>query len=297
MSSGPRPLPSRSPREPRPAGGRVVDAFGSVGDRRLSDVPLDAIEPNPAQPRKRFDPAALERLAASLRERGLLQPVLVRPAGRGRYELIAGERRWRAAQLAGLSHLTAFIRSDADDGTALELALIENVARQDLTVIEEARTLSALLDDLAVTQQVLAHRVGRSRSDLANTVRLLELPDAVLDRLDQGALSKGHGKALLGVPDDKRRTRLAEDAVTHSWSVRALEQAIAGTPRPARARGRIVPADQAAVGRRLADSLAGRIDARVKVNPRGTGFQIEIAAHDLAHAHAIVAQIGQPRPT
>lgn len=296
VSAGPKPLPTRSRRTTQPAGGRVVDAFGTVGDRRLRNVPLDQIEPNPDQPRKHFDAAKLELLAGSLSARGLLQPVLVRPLAGDRYELIAGERRWRAAHLAGLSHLAAFIRSDTDDGAALELALIENAARQDLSVVEEARTLSVLLDDLEVTQQVLAQRVGRSRPDLANTVRLLELPESVLDLLDSSVLSKGHGKALLTEPDPDRRLQLARDAVAHAWSVRTLERTIARAQGPDERR-RPVPSDHAAAGQRLADALSGRVDAPVKVKPHGTGFRIEFAVHDRAHAETIVARFGELRKT
>lgn len=290
MNSGPKPLPTRGPGNAERASGRASGAFGSVGNRRLREVPLNAIEPNPEQPRKRFDPGRLELLAASLRERGLLQPVLVRPLADDRYELIAGERRWRAAQLAGLTHLAAFVRFDADDGTALELALTENAARQDLTVVEEARTFSALLDDLAVTQQVLAKRVGRSRPDLANTVRLLELPDAVLDLLDEGALSKGHGKALLVEPDPHRRNVLARKAAAEGWSVRVLERTIASATRRL-AQQSVAAPDLTEATQRLAALLAGRVDAPVKVKLYGQRFRIEISAENLAHAEAVVARL------
>src|SRR3954466_15410435 len=228
------------PRTPRPlptierfgtAKGRA-DPFGTanaLADTRSSDLPLDAIAPNREQPRKRFDAAALERLADSIRERGVLQPVLVRPLGDGRFQLIAGERRWRGAQLAGLTAVPAYVRSDTDDAAALELALIENAAREDLTPVEEARTLSTLIDDLGLTQAALAKRSGRSRSDLANTLRLLDLPDDVLDLIAEGRLSKGHGKSLLALPHAAERGRLARRAVDAGWSVRQLERAISAS--------------------------------------------------------------------
>ena len=207
----PRALPTRSATAARPTTGRRADPFGSpehVAERaprascRSTRSLRTAISRASAS-----TPQALERLADSMRERGVLQPVLVRPLGGERFELIAGERRWRAAQLAGLTAIPAYVRSDTDDAAALELALIENAAREDLTPVEEARTLSTLIDDLGLTQAALAKRIGRSRSDLANTLRLLDLPDDVLDLVADGRLSKGHGKSLLGLPDPARTQR------------------------------------------------------------------------------------------
>ena len=230
MSSAraPRALPGRR-RHVDQTGG-TQDAFGASsawpvpGLRMLA---VAAIEANGEQPRKRFEPAGLDRLADSLRERGVLQPVLVRPLGDERFELIAGERRWRAAQLAALAEIPAYVRADTDDATALELALIENAAREDLTPVEEARTLGVLIHDLGVTQAALSKRIGRSRSDVANTLRLLDLPDEILDLLADGRLSKGHGKVLLSVTDPRSRCALAARAVADGWSVRQLERAAA----------------------------------------------------------------------
>ncbi len=163
-------------------GGESADAG------RLRDIPVGAIHANPEQPRKRFEEGALVSLADSIRERGMLQPIIVRPAEHG-YELVAGERRWRAAKLAGEKAVPALVDDALDEAGSLELALIENVVREDLTAIEQARTLSVLLEDLRMTGAVLAKRLGRSRADIANTVRLLDLPDEVIELIDSGALS------------------------------------------------------------------------------------------------------------
>ena len=175
---------------------RVDDPLraGREHPARLRDIPLEQIRPNPEQPRKRFDDAALLALADSIRERGVLQPVIVKPAEDG-YELVAGERRWRAAQLAGEPTIPALVHVMVDQAGSLELALIENLVREDLSAIEQARALVTLLEDLGITGSVLAKRLGRSRVDIGNTIRLLDLPDKVIELIDAGELSKGHGKA------------------------------------------------------------------------------------------------------
>jgi ParB family chromosome partitioning protein len=195
---------------------------GQVRHLRLGDI-----RPNPSQPRKQFDEAALSGLADSIRERGVLQPIIVRPVAAGGFELVAGERRWRAAQQASQSTIPALIDASLDGADSLELALIENVVRQDLTPIEEARTIALLLDDLQLTAAALARRLGRSRADVAHTVRLLDLPDLAIDLIDSGALTKGHGKTLLTEPNHDRRRALARRAAEAGWSVRALESEIA----------------------------------------------------------------------
>ncbi len=171
---------------------------------RLRDIAVQDIHPNPSQPRKRFDEASLAALADSIRGRGVLQPIIVQPGPAGAYLLIAGERRWRACKIAGIATIPALVAEPLDAGQSIELALIENVAREDLGVIEEARTIAVLIDELNITAATLARRLGRSRSDLAHTVRLLELPDEAIELIDAGTLSKGHGKALLAEPDHSR---------------------------------------------------------------------------------------------
>jgi ParB family chromosome partitioning protein len=239
---------------------------------RLRAIPVDLIDANPNQPRRRFDESALVALADSIRERGVLQPVIVRPLGE-RYELVAGERRWRAAQLAGQSTIPALVDDALDDAEALELALIENLVRQDLSPIEEARTFAVLLEDLHMTGTALAQKVGRSRADIANTVRLLDLPDEVIDLVDTAALSKGHGKVLLTEPDHHRRRQLARHAIHNGWSVRALEAAVAHTAAPPTSRRR-PGADQVAVAARLQDTIARAIGQEAKAVPYREGFQI-----------------------
>jgi ParB family transcriptional regulator, chromosome partitioning protein len=189
-------------------------------------------QPNPDQPRKHFDEDALRSLADSIRERGVLQPIIVRPRATGGYELVAGERRWRAAQLAGHLTISALVDANVEGARSLELALIENVVREDLTPIEEARTIVVLLHDLRVTSTVLATRLGRSRTDLAHTVRLLDLPDRAIELIDGGVLTKGHGKALLTEADHHRPRVLAERAARDGWSIRTLEAEIARESNP-----------------------------------------------------------------
>jgi ParB family chromosome partitioning protein len=240
---------------------------------RLRDIAVDDVHPNPSQPRKRFDDVSLAALADSIRERGVLQPIIVQPRPAGGYELIAGERRWRASRIARNATIPALVTQPLDGARSIELALIENVARQDLDVIEEARTIAVLLDDLGVTATNLARRLGRSRSDLAHTLRLLELPDEAIELVDQGELSKGHGKALLTEPDHQRRRELAERAAEGGWSVRALEAEIArASPVPRR------PADphpdQVAAAARLHELLARATGCEIEARPYRLGYQL-----------------------
>src|SRR3954452_23061972 len=208
--------------------GRGLAAILSVSDRapdeqaELRSLPLDLISPSPSQPRKAFDDEALRGLAESLSARGVLQPVLVRPVAGGTYELIAGERRWRAAKLAGLDAIPAIVR-DRDDADALELALIENMAREDLNVLEQARACAALVEELGLTREDVGRRVGRSRVAVSNLLRLLDLPDEALDLLETGKLTEGHGRAVLMCEDHDTRRTLADDAAREGWSVRETE--------------------------------------------------------------------------
>src|SRR3954451_20413824 len=188
----------------------------------LRELPVELVTPNPDQPRRQFDEVALVALAGSLRERGVLQPVLVRPVPGGTYELIAGERRWRAAQLAGFDTIPALVRPQ-DDAASLELALIENMAREDLNPVEEARGCALLVEELGMTREAIGRRLGRSRVAVSNLLRLLDLPDEALALLEEGTLSEGHGRALLLASDHAARRRLARDTAAHGWSVRVLE--------------------------------------------------------------------------
>ena len=190
--------------------------------QQLRDLPVEQIEPNLAQPRRYFDEATLQELASSVGERGVLQPVLVRPLENGRYGLIVGERRWRAAKLAGLETIPALV-SGYDDAAALEAGLIENMARKDLTPVEEARACATLANEFGMTHRQIAQRVGRSRSALANLIRLLNLSEEILELLDRGMLSASHGIVLLGARDPRTRSDLARETVEQGWTVVTLE--------------------------------------------------------------------------
>lgn len=198
----------------------------------LVDLSVGSIAPNPHQPRVHFEEDALAELTASIQQIGVLQPILVRSVGDGRYELIAGERRWRAAQRAGLPLIPALVRN-SDDLTSVEQALVENLHRQDLTALEEASAYQQLLEDFELTHEQVAQRVGKSRSAITNTLRLLGLPPAVQHLLADGKLSAGHARALLATPDRTLQETLARAAANEGWSVRAMETAVraGGLPR------------------------------------------------------------------
>ena len=201
----------------------IMQVSGQHGDRpELREIPLELVRPGEHQPRRRFDQEALEALAGSIAEQGVLQPVLVRPLAGGHYELVAGERRWRAAPLAGLETVPAIIER-RDDAASLEAAIIENMARADLNPVEEAKAVAALTEELGLTREAVGKRVGRSRVAISNLLRLLDLPDEALALLEDGTLSEGHGRALLLATDHGDRRRLAKDAATGGWSVRVVE--------------------------------------------------------------------------
>jgi ParB family chromosome partitioning protein len=200
----------------------TVPAEGAEAPPELRRLPVDLIAPNPRQPRQTLDEESLLALADSVRERGVLQPVLVRPRPGGSYELIAGERRWRAAQLAGLDVLPAVV-APHEDRESLELALIENMAREDLNPVEEARACALLVDELGLTREDVGRRVGRSRVAVSNLMRLLDLPDEVLDLITESRLTEGHGRALLMAQDHGERRRLGRAAADEGWTVRETE--------------------------------------------------------------------------
>jgi ParB family chromosome partitioning protein len=190
--------------------------------QELRELALEEIVPSPSQPRRHFDEEALQALAGSMGERGVLQPVLVRPRPDGKHELIAGERRWRAAALAGLQRIPALL-SPCDDAVALETALIENMAREDLNPVEEARACATLVKELGLTLEQVGRRVGRSRVAVSNLIRLLDLSEETLELVERGELSESHGRALLRAKDVQVRRLLADEAVEEGWSVRTLE--------------------------------------------------------------------------
>jgi ParB family chromosome partitioning protein len=289
--------------------GRGLDAILSVSEagaegrqNELRELPVELIEPNPNQPRRRFDEDGLAALAGSLGERGMLQPVLVRPRKGGSYQLVAGERRWRAARMAGLPAIPALVCA-RDDSHALEAALIENMAREDLNPIEEARACTALVEELGLTREEVGRRVGRSRVAVSNLIRLLDLPDAVLELLQQGALSEGHGRALLLAEDHSVRGRLARTAAQEGWSVRTVEEH-ARTSNRDRASGRAgrrarsardAHPDQAEAATRIADVLGGALGAEVRVKAMGErGYRAELTFSTVEEAVELVRRL-RPR--
>jgi ParB family chromosome partitioning protein len=294
---------------PKPGMGRGLEAILSVSadaggesSEELRDLPLDVIEPSSRQPRRRFDEDALQALAGSLGVRGVLQPVLVRPKAGGGYELVAGERRWRAARMAGLDSIPALVRP-RDDAEAIELALIENMAREDLNPIEQARACAALVEELGLTREEVGKRVGRGRVAVSNLMRLLDLPDETIELLQDGSLSEGHGRALLLAADHGDRARLARAAAQEGWSVRTAEararaaNAAAGSPRrrtSTRPRGDAHP-DQVEAARELADALGIALGADVEVKPAGRGgYRAEISFASASEAMEFARRI-RPR--
>jgi len=236
----------------------------------VSDLPIDEIRPNPLQPRRHFPATSLAELAASIRTHGLLQPVVVAPAAEGGYHLIAGERRWRASRLAGLTRIPAVVRQATGDTDQLALALIENLQREDLTPIEEARAYHHLRAELGLAQEAIAARVGKDRSTVANSLRLLGLPLAVQEAVDDGRLSAGHARALAGLADAGRQQALAERCAREGWSVRELERRLR-PPLPKTA-PRVDPETAAATER-----LSAVLGVRVQIQRRRRGGDIRIA--------------------
>jgi len=272
----------------------IGDMGGSESPRPEGELALGVLEPNPYQPRKDFDPRALEALAASIRAQGMLQPIVVRPkpGAPGRYQIIAGERRYRAAELAGLERVPVLVREVAD-GDALVLALLENLQREDLGPLELAAGLKRMVDDFELTQKELAHALGVSRSRVANSLRLLKLPERVRELLSAGSLSEGHARCLAGVDDTELAVGLAELVVERGLTVRELERMVAGDVRnavtlehePEEAVATTPDAapegdDGSAAGetgavdhdlRLYSEELQRRLGTKVNISPRGDG--------------------------
>lgn len=241
----------------------VVEVPGA----HYEEIPVTSVSPNPRQPRRTFDEDAIEELADSIKEVGLLQPVVVRAVGAGQYELIMGERRWRASQRAGLTEIAAIVR-DTPDTDLLRDALIENLHRQQLDPLEEAAAYQQLLDDFGATHEQLAQKIGRSRPHISNTLRLLNLPPAVQKRVAAGVLSAGHARALLSLSDAGAQERLAHRIVAEGLSVRAVEEIVSvGTdtdkPKPRASRSGKTPTAPAL--ERLANRLSDIFETKVKV--------------------------------
>ena len=275
------------------APGRTATADGTgvrdAEETYFEEVAIGAITPNPRQPRHNFDEDSLEELALSIREVGLLQPVVVRPVMPGHYELIMGERRWRACQRAGLEHIPAIVRGTADDDLLRE-ALMENLHREQLNPLEEAAAYQQLLDDFGATHDELAHKVGRSRPHISNTIRLLHLPPAVQRRVAAGVLSAGHARALLALDDPDAQDRLAHRIVAEGLSVRAVEEIVAmGGDQPPKTRSAPAKHPTAPGLTALANRLSDAFDTRVKVELGRRKGKIVVEFASLEDLERIVA--------
>jgi ParB family transcriptional regulator, chromosome partitioning protein len=278
-----------------------ADAGGDVTSI-LQDLPIGAVEPNPNQPRVSFDEAALDELTASIQALGVLQPVLVRPLDEGRYQLIAGERRWRAARRAGLDTIPAVIR-DTDDVGAVEQALVENIQREELHALEEAAAYQQLIEDFELTHDEVARRVGRSRVAVTNTLRLLQLPPSIQHLVAERRLSAGHARALLGTPDRAFQEALARRAVSEELTVREVEEAV---------RQRVLghtptESEEAPAPRRpglrppglleLEDLLSDYLDTRVKVAMGSRRGKVTVEFATLEDLERIYRLITEPPPS
>ncbi len=274
--------------------GRGLDSLIAAASTQQR-APIDAIAPNPSQPRREFDDEQLAELAASIRAHGILQPLLVQPLQSGRYQLIAGERRWRAARLAGLDSVPIVVQTDADgaDNAAerLTLALAENVQRTNLNPIE----LAGAFEQLAAggwTQQRIADEVGKSRAAVANALRLLKLPPQVQDWIASGELSEGHGRALAGAPPAQQQS-LAQRSIEQGWTVRRLEEAAAERSQRRRRPARPEPPPSVRrAAERWQSTLSARVDVRVAARGPQHGGQLVIHWRDEAELQALTRQIG-----
>jgi len=286
--------PVSSANVPRETSGTAEGEPQSDGPVHYAELPIDAIVPNPRQPREVFEEEALAELAFSIGEIGLLQPIVVRPAGEpGRYELVAGERRWRAIQRLGLPTVPAIIRDTADD-VLLRDALLENLHRAALNPLEEAAAYGQLLNDFGCTQEQLAERIGRSRPQVTNTLRLLRLPTSVQRRVAAGVISAGHARALLALDSPEQMDALATRVVAEGLSVRSVEEIVAvgegSAPNSARRQPRKRKASPAEVVE-IADRLMERLDTRVKVEVGAARGKVVIEFASLEDLQRIVELI------
>ena len=244
--------------------GSPAEQRATVGGAYFQELPIGSVTPNPRQPRQVFDEDALDELVASIQEVGLLQPVVVREVGSGRFELVMGERRWRASQRAGLTEIPAIVRATTDDDL-LRDALMENLHREQLNPLEEAAAYQQLLDDFGATHEELARRIGRSRPHISNTLRLLNLSPGVQRRVAAGVLTAGHARALLSVEDADAQDHLAHRIVAEGLSVRAVEEIVTMGVRPAKERRPVAKQPSSPALNDLADRLSDAFETRVKV--------------------------------
>jgi ParB family transcriptional regulator, chromosome partitioning protein len=288
-------------------GALIPTDLAGGSDSELREVPVGAIEPNPNQPRAYFDEETLAGLTASVAELGVLQPLLVRQLDDERYQLIAGERRWRAAKRAGLPSVPVVVR-EADEVASLEQALVENLHRSDLNALEEAAAYQQLMEDFGLTQEQVAQRVGKSRSAVANTLRLFQLPPAIQRLVGEGQLSAGHAKALLGTPDRAYQESLARRSVAEGLSVREVEEAVraraelaTGTAGESGGDGGPAPAPRPARLRppgllELEELLAEHLDTRVSISMGAGKGRLQIDFADLEDLERLYRVMTEGRP-
>ncbi len=288
-------IPEAPARAPKATGADATERPG--GGEQIQLIDVDRIRANRRQPRQRFDEESLEALASSLKSEGVLQPVLVRPLPDGRFELVAGERRWRAAQRAGVMKLPAVIR-EVPDERLLEIALIENLQRENLNPIEEAQAYQILLDSLGLKQQQIADRVGKQRSTIANTLRLLSLSGPVQERVKKGEISMGQGRALASLSDPREQERIADKTVHAGLSVRQVEQLVAavirgGAERKERSAPRRDPNIVAAE-----ETLQRAIGTRVRIFEGSKGGRIELhfySPEEMQRIYQLVLEVARRR--
>jgi ParB family chromosome partitioning protein len=262
-------------------------------EAELRRVPVELIRPSPNQPRKRFDPESISALARSMADAGVIQPLIARPLTDGRYELIAGERRWRAAREAKLETVPVLIR-DEDETRRLQTALIENMAREQLNPVDEAHACAALVDELGLSKEELGRRLGRSRVAISNLIRLLDLPDEALELLSTAGLTEGHGRAILRARGQDARRRLAQEAARNGWSVRETERRAAEAAAPPRPKLVRHP-DQEAALQQAEEELERILGTGVSVRPARKGVRAELHFEDLDALRAWAAARGDGR--
>lgn len=264
----------------------LIPVGNAAGRDEIEDVPLSLVSPNPFQPRRVFDEAELEELANSVKTKGVLQPILVRKLGDGGFELIAGERRWRAAKIAGLKKIPAIVRP-ATDAEAMEMALIENLQRKDLNPMEAARAYQRLMKEFGLTQEAVSRALGKERSSIANTVRLLALQTDVQTWVENDQLSWGHAKVLLAITDPEQQVRLGRRAVTERLSVRDLERLV----RPAHRAGRSNSARKGHRPSEIEERMSRRLGTKVRLIHGKTGGKIVVDYYSPADLERVIDMI------
>lgn len=289
-------MSKQEPSAPKRRLGRGLDGLLPAAPPRASSAAetvarIEELHRNREQPRRRFDDERLDELAASIREHGVLEPILVRKRREGGYEIIAGERRWRAAQRAGLHDIPIFVR-DLSDERAFEAAIVENLQREDLNPIETSRAFRRLRDEFGMTGEQIAQRVGKSRASIANSMRLLELPELILDMLEGGAISEGHGRAILQAPDEASQLRIAKLAASKRLSVREVERLAREAASAGAAKAKAPVKDEKSANiRDLEERLTRQLGCKVSVQDKGGRGTLAIEYGDLDELDRILGMI------